>query len=92
MEPFGKEGDFVLINKLSYLLSYPKIGDVIVARHPEEKKKIIKRITGLRKDGKEVSFWVEGDNKEESGDSRFFGWIPQKFILGRAKVIHKTGH
>ena len=93
MEPFGKEGDFVLVNKLSYLMSYPKLGDVIVARHPrEEERRIIKRVTGLRKENMEVSLWVEGDNTEESEDSRLFGWIPQKLIIGSAKVIHKTGY
>ena len=36
-------------------------------------------------------YWVEGDNKEKSQDSRDFGWIRRNMLLGKAKVIHKTG-
>ena len=88
MEPFIKEGDFVFVSPMSYLLSYPKVKDVIVLQHPTEgNRKILKRIVRA-KEGR--LFWVEGDNKEKSEDSRSFGWISQKLILGKAKLIQNA--
>ena len=34
MEPFCREGDFVLANRMSYLFSAPKIGHIVMLRHP----------------------------------------------------------
>lgn len=47
---------------------------------------VLRRITVA----KHFFYWVEGDNKKESIDSRHFGWIRAKTLLGQAKVIHKT--
>lgn len=76
-----KENDTVLVNRLSYFLSKPKIGDVIVLKHG---KYIIKRIKAIRGD----KIFVVGDNTKETTDSRNFGWINKKEIVG--KVIFKT--
>ena len=80
MEPAFKAGDTVLVNRLSYFLGKPKVGDAVVLKR---EKFIIKRIAKINKD----RFFVVGDNKEESADSREFGWISKKDILG--KVICK---
>ncbi len=86
MEPFCQEGDFVLVNRMSYLFSRPKVGQLVVLKDPRDSRRIVKRI-GVVKD----SFvWVEGDNREKSTDSRNFGWVSAKALLGQAKVIHKT--
>ena len=80
MEPTLSEGDVVLISSLPYIFKNPKVGDVIILKR---QKYIIKRI--IKEDrGK---FFVEGDNKKESTDSKNFGWISRKEILG--KVIFK---
>ena len=84
MKPFCEEGDFVLC--VPSIFSHPKGGDIVVLRHPQRGISIVKRIVHAKGGG----YWVEGDNKLESSDSRNFGWIPGKLILGRAKVIHRV--
>ena len=91
MEPLCKEGDFILLDKLSYLMFRPRAGDVVVLRHPTESARLIlKYITRVKEDGHEFLYWVEGLNKEESSDSRSFGWIPRRMIRGKAVIIEKS--
>tara|TARA_Y100000310_G_scaffold92577_1_gene90230 strand:- start:885 stop:1076 length:192 start_codon:yes stop_codon:yes gene_type:complete len=45
----------------------------------------------MKRRERRMLYWVEGDNKEKSQDSRDFGWIRRNMLLGKAKVIHKTG-
>ena len=87
MEPFCREGDFAVVNRMSYLFSRPKIGQIVVLKDPRDcSRLVLKRIGAIQN-----SFlWVEGDNKERSTDSRDFGWVSVKSLLGQAKVIHKT--
>lgn len=80
MFPTFESGDEILVNRLSYLLSKPSIGDVIVIK---KNKFIIKRITKIKKN----EFFIVGDNGERSIDSRDFGWISKKEIVG--KVMFK---
>lgn len=89
MEPLCKEGDFVLLDKLSYLMFRPRVGDMVVLRHPQEDRLILKYVKREEAAENTFSYWVEGLNKEESSDSRNFGWIPREAILGKALVIHK---
>jgi len=89
MEPLCKEGDFVLLDGLSYLVFRPKAGDIVVLRHPNEDRLILKYIMEEEvKDGHSF-YWVEGLNKEGSSDSRSFGWIPREMILGKAIVVKR---
>lgn len=80
MSPSFIAGDAILVNKLSYFLSNPRAGDVVVLM---KEKFIIKRITKVKK-GK---IFVVGENKEESTDSRNFGWVSRRKIVG--KVVFK---
>ena len=88
MEPLCKEGDFVLLDKWSYMIYRPKIGDIVVLRHPAEQDRFILKYI-MREKANEYGwlYWVEGLNKEESSDSRSFGWIPRSVIVGRAKIV-----
>lgn len=79
MKPFISSGDVILVNRLSYLFKNPKIGDVVVIKNNDKKKYLIKRIQRIR----EKTYFVMGDNKKESVDSRNFGWITKKDILGK---------
>lgn len=83
MEPYCEEGDFVL--SVPYIFSHPKVGDIAVLRHPQEGIVMVKRITNVKGDW----YWVEGDNKLESSDSREFGWISREHILGKAYIVGK---
>jgi len=78
MLPALKDGDVVLINPHAE----PKTGDIVLARHPFKKSvQIIKRIREISPEGR---YFLVGDNAEESTDSRSFGAIPAKDILGKA--------
>lgn len=91
MEPFCQAGDFVLSNRVSYLFSRPKIGQAVVVRDPSYPKRLLlKRIAAIQEKDGGVYYWLKGDNKKASYDSRLFGWIGQKALLGPAKVIHRT--
>ena len=64
---------------------------------------LLKRVVGLPGEreiwkGKAIrlgpqEYWLEGDNKEKSIDSRnpIFGPVPQEVLLGRAFVLFRTG-
>lgn len=90
MEPLYKEGDFVLLDKLSYLMFRPRLGDIVVLRHPQEERRLILKYVILEKmEGDRLLYWVEGVNKEGSSDSRSFGWVPREMILGKAFMIRE---
>lgn len=78
MLPALKDGDLVLINPYAE----PQTGDIVLARHPFKKSvQIIKRIREISPEG---SYFLVGDNAGESTDSRSFGAIRAKDILGKA--------
>lgn len=76
MLPELKDGDIVLVKPPENL----QVGDIVVAKHPFRKTPIIKRITEFSTCGK---LFLRGDNPGESTDSRSFGEIPEKDILGK---------
>lgn len=80
MLPAYKEKDKVLVNRWAYILFNPKINDAVIIF---KKRIMIKRI----KENKNNKFFVVGDNLLQSTDSRHFGLIEKKDILGR--VIFK---
>jgi signal peptidase I len=48
MEPTLHSGEFVIVNRLIYRLSEPKIGDIIVFQFPRDpEQEYIKRVIGL---------------------------------------------
>jgi signal peptidase I len=56
MMPTLKEGEYIIINKLSYYLDEPARGDVIVLRFPNDRSRdFIKRVIGLPGDHIEVT-------------------------------------
>ncbi len=83
MSPTIQSGQIVLANRLSYLLKLPAIQDVVALKDPRDGKILIKRIVKI----KNKKYFVMGDNKSESTDSRAFGWITKKDIIG--KVVHQ---
>jgi signal peptidase I len=120
MEPNLHDGEYVLIDKVSYALHPPERGDVIVFVRPGEKD-YIKRVIGLPGDTVEVRggqvivngivldepylnqpmntnvtarqvepghYFVMGDNRNNSSDSRSFGPIPANSIVGRAWLVY----
>lgn len=125
MEPTFVDGEYLIVDELSYRLQSPKRFDVIIFRYPKDPSQFfIKRIIGLpgetvRIEGADVSittteenylelsepyilhegnrgrltmileageYFVMGDNRPESSDSRVWGVLPRENIIGRAFV------
>lgn len=79
MVPAIEEDDRVLLNRLSYLFTSPQVNDIVAFRDPRDGKVLIKRITKI--EGKR--YFVQGDNKNSSTDSRIFGMIDRRDIIGK---------
>jgi signal peptidase I len=122
MEPNFQNGDYLIIDELSYRIREPQRGEVIVFKYPNDtSQRYIKRIIGLPgetieiEDGQVVvldqagektleegylsagtytlgeikktlsadEYFVLGDNRFFSSDSRRWGTVPEKDIIGR---------
>ncbi|MBI4039215.1 nickel-type superoxide dismutase maturation protease [Candidatus Daviesbacteria bacterium] len=81
MEPELRENQQIIASSTPYWFTSPRKGDVVVVKHPQENRVIIKRITRVDHN----TYWVLGDNPRSSSDSRHFGPITKNNIL--AKII-----
>jgi len=87
MRPTLSPGDYVFVNRWAYLVREPKEGDIVVFRSPEAHGLLlIKRV--VRVVDRERVF-VLGDNPDRSRDSRHFGPVPRRAIVGRVWTIAK---
>lgn len=80
MVPVLKNDDRVIA--INVMFASLKKRDVVVCMQPIQQKILVKRI--IKINGSE--FFVEGDNRAQSTDSREFGWLLKRDIL--AKVIY----
>ena len=62
----------------------PKVGEVVVARIGG--RDIIKRVAAVSARG----YWLLGDNRSQSTDSRIYGFVPRRNILGTAIGLRHT--
>ncbi len=83
MEPTIKDGDKVLVNRLTYLLKAPKKGDIIAAKIAGGKI-FIKRISKIEGN----RHFLSGDNPNDSFDSRKFGMLGKDQIVGKVFTLH----
>lgn len=128
MEPNFHDGEYLLIDKVSYRFKEPQRGDVVVFISLEDQKlHFIKRVIGLPGEAVEITqnrifinnnqiqedylkrgeqtligdnfindfktvipqdhYFVLGDNRQNSKDSRLIGLIPKQNIVGRAFIV-----
>jgi len=78
MRPTLESGQVVLVNKLVYRWHAPQADEVVVLNSPYGV--MAKRIVHTTADG---DYWVEGDNKDFSTDSREYGAVKRGQIIGR---------
>ena len=112
-----KDGQLVIINKFSMIVSKPKRFDIVVVKNNDSHDKIIKRVIGLPNEkivyrdnnlyingelykedyvlGNTTDYEVEtgedeyfvlGDNREVSKDSRILGNFKKKDIIGKVRI------
>ncbi|KKU53046.1 MAG: Signal peptidase I [Parcubacteria group bacterium GW2011_GWA2_47_10b] len=125
MEPTFQDGEYLIVDELTYRFHPPERGDVIILRYPRDLRKFfIKRVVGLPGEtviiegGKikiksgdggvpilleesylpaniltypddvmalgEGEFFVLGDNRGDSADSRVWGVLESNKLVGRA--------
>ena len=83
MAPGLRSGDEVLVDPRAYRRRPPRVGDVVLARHPwRTDVKIVKRVARVTSSGE---LFLLGDNPDrlQSTDSRSFGAVPLSAIEGR---------
>jgi signal peptidase I len=97
MEPAVSKGSHVLADKTAYQRMSPQKGDIVIFIYPDNRsQKFIKRIEALPgdtyrdADGIEKQIphgfaYVLGDNRDRSVDSRQFGLIPLRDIIGKVR-------
>lgn len=93
MAPTLLPGERLLFDRLAYVRDRPRAGDIELVAHPlRPELRLVKRLVGLPGeviDGRTLArgeYWVLGDNESESTDSREFGAVRRRDLLGRAWV------
>ncbi len=79
MQPLLVSEDEVLVDPRAYRRQAPRIGDIVIARHPSQAGlKIIKRVDAVREQG---AYLLKGDNPDPAQNSPSL--VPVQLILGR---------
>ena len=84
MRPTLKAGDLVLVDPTAYERQPPRIGDLVVARHPWRRNiELIKRIKGRTRDGE---YLLKSDDPTRGTDSESMGAVPANHLRGRVEL------
>ncbi len=99
MEPVVLRGDRVFADKTAYRRMPPRRGDIVIFVYPDDRSKVfIRRIEALPGDSVSLGGRTEqvphgmvymlGDNRGRSLDSREFGFVPLRDIIGKVRQIY----
>ena len=92
MSPSYNQGDWLIIRRLSGQEHRLKIGKLYLISDPARPGvKLLKRLTQTRIEHGVIRYWVEGDNPE-STDSRSWGWLEARQIVGKVLLRYKRGN
>ena len=85
MSPTLSPGDQVFWDPKAYANVLPQVGEIVVARDPRTPERpLVKRVTAIAPDKKgKTAVVLQGDNPNESTDSRHFGAVDISQILGK---------
>lgn len=83
MSPLLKPGNVVLTIQYLPIFLKPKTEDIIVCKSPGAGRILVKRITKIENN----KYFVEGDNRTASTDSRQFGLIDKTDIIGKVIFV-----
>lgn len=91
MKPSLLPGDIILVDTWAYKYQEPKNNDVVVFSLPRTDYLLVKRIAPWpTPNSPPGEYYVIGDNKIYSKDSRNFGGIRRQWIIGRAVIKFTT--
>ncbi len=85
MLPALEPGDRILVDRAAYRHAPPQPGEIVVLRDPEgTEEPRVKRVAEPPGPLPAGSVWLLGDHPEESRDSRQYGAVASRLLLGRA--------
>jgi nickel-type superoxide dismutase maturation protease len=83
MLPTLRPGDRLLVDPRAYRERSPLVGEIVVVVDPEEPSRwLVKRVASVDAAGGSIE--VRGDAAEVARDSRRFGPVPLRSVVGRA--------
>ena len=88
MSPTINPGNIVFASPLPYFLSKPKVNDLVIVFDPRDGRILVKRITKIDKN----EYFVAGDNKTKSVDSRTFGSLKRRDIIGKVIQVIRSNN
>lgn len=93
MLPTLQDEQIIFVNKMAYWKNAPQNGDIVIVREPIDNIQVVKRIVGTPGTAitiedktfilKEDEYYIEGDNRDNSIDSRVYGPIHSERIIGK---------
>ncbi len=88
MEPYARDGDYAVSMRIFFSI---KVGDVVVFKNPGNDMTMIKRVSSERSGASGKEYFLEGDNKARSSDSRSFGYIGREHIIAKVLFVARHG-